>query len=94
MIKATKILHRAVERVFASMAKWRVAQIMRQRDSLGQIIIQPQGAGHRPGNLGDFKRMRQPRAKIVTFMIHKHLCFVFETTERARMDDPVTVALI
>jgi hypothetical protein len=27
-------------------------------------------------------------------MIHKHLCFVFETTERARMDDPVTVALV
>ena len=42
MVKPAIGLHRRIQRIFPGMAEGRMAQIMRQRQGLGQILIQPQ----------------------------------------------------
>jgi len=42
-----------------------VAQVVSERDGLGQVFIQTQGASHRPGDLRDFEGVRQPGAVVV-----------------------------
>ena len=44
MVEAAKAMHRLVERLLAGMAERRVAEIVRQRDRLGEIFVEPQGA--------------------------------------------------
>ena len=46
MLEPAIICHTARQRLLTGMAKRRVAQIMRQRHSLSQIIIQPQRPRH------------------------------------------------
>ena len=45
--------HQIAKRILARMAKGRVAQIMGQRNRLGQILVRPKGAGNRAGHLRD-----------------------------------------
>ena len=45
------------------------------------------------GNLGDLNRMGQTRAKIIPFVFHEHLGFVFQTTKGRGMDDPIAIPM-
>ena len=78
---------------FALVTKRRMAQVVRKRDRLGQIRVQPERAGDVARDGGDFDRMRQPRAQMVAGAVEKNLRLVFEAAEGARMDDAVAVAL-
>ena len=47
VFKPTKGLHAFIQGVLACMAKWRVAQVVRQGHRLDQIFVQPQCTGNR-----------------------------------------------
>jgi hypothetical protein len=81
-----------VERAFAGMAEWRVTEVVAKRAGFGQVLVEAKRAGKRPGDLGDFERMRQPGAVMIAFMEHEHLGLVGEPTECGRMDDTVAIA--
>src|SRR5579863_1563954 len=51
-----------VERALAGMAERRMAEVMRQRKCLGQIFVEPELAGKRAGDLGNFQRVGQTRS--------------------------------
>ena len=70
-----------------------MAQVMGQRQRFGQIFIQTQGAGKRPGDLADLECMGEPGAEMVPFMGHENLSLMFQTPEGHRMGDAVAVAL-
>ena len=74
------------------MAERRMAEIVGQRQRLGEIFVEPQPARQRAGDLGDFERMGQPGAVMVAFVEHEDLRLVLEPPERGRMDDAVAVA--
>src|SRR5687768_16550056 len=74
------------------MSERRVAEVVRQRERLGQVLIETERAGERAGDLGDFQRVRQASAVVVALMEHEYLRFMLEAAERGRMDDPVSVA--
>ena len=79
--------------VLASVAEWRVAQVMRQGDGLNQIFVEIQTAGDGPAELRHLKRMRQPGAKQIALMIQKDLGFINKAAKRGAMHDAVAVAL-
>ena len=66
---------------------------MGKRHRFSNILIQPQGASHRAGNLGDLQRMGQAGTEIIPLMIEKDLCFMFQAAKGHRVDNTVTVAL-
>jgi hypothetical protein len=51
-------LKRAVERLFTGMAEGRMADVVNQRQGLGQLGVKSQCASQGAGNLRNFKRVR------------------------------------
>ncbi|SUE42435.1 Uncharacterised protein [Ralstonia mannitolilytica] len=86
-------LHAIVERILACVAERRVAQVVRERDGLHQVFVQPQAARDRPGDLRHLKAVRQARAKQVALVVDEDLCLVFEPPEGRAVDDAVAIAL-
>ena len=54
-----------VERALSGMAKGRMPDIVRQRQRLGQVLIQPQRARHGPRNLRHFHGVGQAAAEVI-----------------------------
>ena len=66
---------------------------MPQGDSLGQVLIQPQGPAQRPGDLADLQGMGQPGAVVVPLRGKEHLGFVGQPPEGIAVQDPVSIPL-
>ncbi len=85
--------HQPVERLLAEMAEGRMAEIVRQRDRLGEVLVQAERAGQRPRDAGDLDGMGHPRPVMVARAVEEDLRLVLEPAEGAAVDDPVAVAL-
>jgi hypothetical protein len=75
----------------AQMAEGRVAQIVSQSDGFGQVLVQPQGPGGGPSDLGHLERVGEPNAVMVALGRDEDLRLVLEATKRLRVDDAVAV---
>jgi len=84
----------AVEHLLARMPERRVSEVMAQCTGLGEVLVDPEGARHRPGDLRDLERVREARAVMIAFERNENLGLVLEAAERARVDDAVAVALV
>jgi len=73
------------------MAEWRMPEIMGKRESLGEILIQPELTGKRAGDLRNLQRVGQAGAIVVPFMEHEHLGLVLQAAERSGMDHAVAI---
>jgi len=93
VLEAAVVLHAAVQRVLPGVAKRRVAKVVGQRDGLDQILVEPQVAGDRPGDLRHLQAVRQAGPEQVALVVHKDLGLVLEPAKGGAMDDPVAVAL-
>src|SRR5262249_15022242 len=77
----------AIERALAGMAERGMAEVVGERQRLGQILVEPERARERAGNLRDLQRMGQTGAKMIAFVKNEDLGLVREPPEGARMDD-------
>ena len=71
------------------MAERRVAEVVGERERLGQVLVEPERARQRPGDLGHFQGVGQPGAVVVALVEHEDLGLVLEPAEGGRMDDAV-----
>ena len=94
VFEAAAVLHQAVQRGFTPVPERRVAQVMGQRDGLGQIFIQQERPSDIPRNGRDLHRVRQARAQVIARAVQKNLGLVFQPAESARMNDAVAIALV
>ena len=94
VIEAAMRGERFIERILARMAKRRVADIMRQAQSLGEILVQPQRAGDHPADLRHFEAVGEAHAVVIAIGGDEHLRLVAQAAEGDRMDDAVAVALV
>ena len=85
--------HVRLQRVLAEVAERRVADVVAERDRLGQRLVQPERAGQRPGDLGDLQRVGEPGDEVVAVGVQEDLRLVLEPAERLGVQDPVAVAL-
>ena len=90
---AVALLQALVEHRLADVAEGRMAEIVAQADRLGEVLVQPQRAGHVAGDAARLERVRQPRAVVVALGRDEHLGLVLEAPERLAVHDPVAVAL-
>ena len=74
------------------MAERRVAEIVGERQRLGQVLVEPQRAGDRAGDLRHLEGMGQARAEMVALVIDEDLGLVLQPAEGGRVDDAVAVA--
>ncbi len=70
-----------------------VAEVMGERQRLGQILVEAEGPGERARDLRDLERMGEARAVMVALVLQEDLRLVLEAAEGGRVDDPVAVAL-
>jgi hypothetical protein len=82
-----------VQRILSRMAEGRMAEIMGQRQCLGQIFVEAERPGEAARNLGDFQRVGQPCAVVVALLGHDDLGFQRQAPERGGVQDAVAVAL-
>ena len=94
VVEAAAPRHAGIERALARVAEGRMAEIVRERDGLRQILVQPQRAGDGARHLRDLERVREPGTEMVALMRDEDLRLVLEPAERGRVDDPVAVALV
>ena len=93
VVEAAVAGHAGVERVLAGMAEGRVAEVVGERDRLGEVVVEPERARQRPGDLRHLDRMGEPGAEMVALVMDEHLGLVGEAAEGGRVDDAVPVAL-
>jgi len=93
MVEAPGFGEGGIECILPAMAERRMAKVVGQAQGLGQILIETQGAGDRPSDLGDFEAVGQPDPEMVAVGGDEHLGFVTQAAESDRMDDAVAVAL-
>ena len=83
--------HHRIELGFSGMPEGRMADIVRQRQRFGQILVQAQHRGHRAGDLRDFDGMRETVAEMVGKAGGEDLGFILKPSKCPRVDYPVAV---
>jgi hypothetical protein len=86
-------LHEAVEDTFAGMSEGRVAEVVRKRYRLAEILVEAERAAERTGDLRGFDRMRQACSVVVAFMVDENLGLVLEPAKRRAVNDAIAIAL-
>jgi len=82
-----------IEDLLPCMAEGGVSQVMGQGNGLGEVLIEPQGLGDGPGDLGDFQGVGQPGAIVIAGGGEEDLGLVLEAAEGLGVDDPIPVPL-
>src|SRR5205814_8037918 len=62
---AEACLQHDVERLLTGVSEWRMSEVVAVADRLGEVLVQAQRAGNRPGDAARFKRMGEPRAVVI-----------------------------
>ena len=70
-----------------------MAQVVRQGERLGQVLVEAQHAGDGTGDLCHLQAVREARAIVVALVKHEHLRLVGEAPEGGGVHDAVAVAL-
>ena len=85
--------HERVEHALAGVAERRVAEVVAERDRLGELLVQPQHLGDGARDLRHLERVRQPRAVVVAGRGEEDLRLVLQPPERLAVDDAVAIVL-
>jgi len=93
VIKTTVGRHGLCQDPFPGVTKRGVAQVVGQRDTLCQILIQTKLPGNGSRDLRAFQRVREAISVVIPFKVYEYLGFVLQPTERGRVDDPIPIAL-
>ncbi len=93
MVEPAVPVERRVERLLARVAERRVADVVREAQRFGEVLVEPERAGDHPADLRDFEAVGQADAEVVAVGRDEHLGLAGEAAEGDRMDDPVAVAL-
>ena len=93
VIEAARPRERGLERILASMAEGRMANIVRQAERLGQILVDAERPRNRAADLRHFKAVRQPDAEMIAIGREKYLRLVAQPAKGDRVDDPIAIAL-
>ena len=94
VVEAAGAAHRGIERALAGMTERRMAEIVGQRQRLGEVLVDPKRAGDGAGDLRDFETMGEAGAVMIALVIDEHLGLIVEPAEGGRMQDAVAVARV
>ena len=81
-----------VQLLLAGVAERRMAEVVGQRDGLGEVGVEAERLGDRAGDLGHLQRMGQPGAEVIALVGDEDLGLFLQPTEGRGVDDAVAVA--
>src|SRR5215471_12805501 len=93
MLEAAVFAHAFGQHLFAGMPERRMPEVVRKRNGFGQVFIKAQGPRDGAANRCDFDGVGEPRAQMIAGAVEENLSLVLETTKRARVNNPGTIAL-
>ena len=93
VLEAAIGFHAGIQGILPGMAEGCVAEIVRQRNSLGEVFIQIQLARDGARNLRDLQAVRQTGSEQIAFVVHEYLGLVFEPPKRGGVNDAVAITL-
>src|SRR5579884_759018 len=94
MVEAlAKAPHHGVELLLAGVGKWRMPDVVRQRQRFGQILVERQRAGYGARDLRHLNRMGQQVAEMIGKSGGKDLGLVLQPPEGAGVNDTIAIAL-
>jgi hypothetical protein len=93
VIEAAEARHEPVEGPLPGMPERRMPEVVRQRQRLRQVLVEPELPRHRARDLRHLEAVRQPCAVVIALVVDEHLRLVDQPPERRRMQDAVAVAL-
>ena len=70
-----------------------MAEVMRQGEGFGKVLIQTEAGSERPGDLRHFQGVREAVPKVIGHSGREDLGLIFETPEGTGMHDAVAVPL-
>jgi hypothetical protein len=85
------LAHDAVERLFAGVPEWRMADIVRQSQRFHEVNIQPKLTADSARNLRHFDRVGKAISKVIGVTAGKNLGLVFQTAKSAGVDYAIPV---
>ena len=94
VIEAPLARHTGIERALAGMAEGRMAEIVRERERLCQVLIKRKHPRHGAGDLRHFEAVGEACAVMIALVIDEDLRLVGQPPERGRMQDAIPVAAI
>ena len=93
MLESAVALHAFGQHFFAGMSEGRMPQVVRERNRLGQVFIQPERARDSAADRCHLDRVGQTRPQMIAGAVQENLRLVFQAAESAGMNDPGPVAL-
>src|SRR5665213_3547847 len=81
VVEAAEPAQGCVECALAGVTERRMTEIVRQRQGLGQVLVEPERARQRTGYLYDLKCVGQSGAVMIALVIDEHLRLVREAAE-------------
>jgi hypothetical protein len=90
---AAVALEAAVERALTGVSEGRMADVVNQRQRLGQIFVQAECGGDGPGDLRDLNRMGQAAAKMIGRAAGEYLRLPRQAPEGTGLHDALAIAL-
>ena len=81
VLEPTVILHEPVESVFPIVTEGGMTEVMGEGDGLGQILVEPQGAGDVSGDGRHLHGMCEPGAEVITRAVQENLGLVLQSAE-------------
>src|SRR5437868_15205478 len=94
MVEGESVLaHGGIQRLFSSVAERRMADVVDQRESFGEIHIKAEGSSYGAGHLGYFQRVRQTIAKMIRVTAGKELGLGFQAAEGTGGGHTIAIAL-
>jgi hypothetical protein len=91
-LEPADVCRQLVERAFAVVAVWRVADVVRQAREVDDVGVATETDGHPSTDLGDLKGVRQPRARCLALPWPDDLGLVGQSAEGGTVQDPGPVA--
>src|SRR5437667_7720045 len=80
------------KRLLAGVPEWRMADIVTQRDRLGQRLVEREGSRQRAGDLCHLQGMCQASDEVIALRVQEDLGLVFQAPEGLRVNDPIAIA--
>ena len=90
---AEPFLRGEIECILTRMAERWVPRVVPQPDRFDEVFVEAERPCHSARDAGRLERVSHARAVMVTGGIDENLRLPFETAERLRVEDPVSVAL-
>src|SRR4051812_42577594 len=78
VVEAAERGQATVQRALAGVPEWWMAEVVRERERLGEILVKAERTRKRAADLGDLQRMGEPGAEMVALVEHEDLRLVRE----------------